>query len=151
MARFRYRMQNILDVKEKLESQAKNEFAIANARLAEEEEKLARLRDRQAQYEERLRELFLENLDLEEIRRTEDAVENIKERILIQMDNVKQARHNVDLARERLTEAMQERKTHEKLKDRQFEEFLQEEAARESKEIDELVSFRHGQQGGSDG
>ena len=39
MARFRYRMQNILDVKEKLESQAKNEFAIANARLAEEEEK----------------------------------------------------------------------------------------------------------------
>ena len=40
MAKFRYRMQNILDVKEKLETQAKNEFAIAAAVVNEEEDKL---------------------------------------------------------------------------------------------------------------
>ena len=39
---------------------------------------------------------------------------------------------------------MQDRKTHERLKERQFEVFKQEEAAKESKEIDELVSYRHG-------
>ncbi len=145
MARFRYRMQNILDVKEKMESQAKNEFAIANARLAEEEEKLERLKARKLDYEAQLRALYEKTLEIPEINHTQDAIDNIKERILIQEGNVRQAQHNVDLAREKLTLAMQERKTHEKLKERQFEEFLQEEAAKESKEIDELVSFRHGQ------
>ena len=145
MARFRYRMQNILDVKEKMESQAKNEFAIANARLAEEEKKLEILHERKHSYEEDLRNLYNSALDIEEINHTRDAIDNLTERIAIQNEQVKQAQHNVDLAREKLTLAMQERKTHEKLKERQFEEFLQEEAARESKEIDELVSFRHGQ------
>ncbi|MBR4168276.1 MAG: flagellar export protein FliJ [Lachnospiraceae bacterium] len=145
MARFRYRMQNILDVKEKLESQAKNEFAIANARLAEEEEKLFVLNERKEAYEEKLRQLYASTLEVTEINRTQDAIDNLKEQIVIQEGNVRQAMHNVDLAREKLTEAMQERKTHDKLKERQFEEFLLEEAAKESKEIDELVSFRHGQ------
>ena len=145
MARFRYRMQNILDVKEKLESQAKNEFAIANARLAEEEEKLFVLNERKEAYEEKLRQLYASTLEVTEINHTQDAIDNLKEQIVIQEGNVRQAMHNVDLAREKLTEAMQERKTHDKLKERQFEEFLLEEAAKESKEIDELVSFRHGQ------
>ncbi len=145
MARFRYRMQNILDVKEKLESQAKNEFAIANARLAEEEEKLDALKARKAAYEDKLRGLYEDTLDVPEINHTQEDIDNMKEKIVIQEGHVRQAQHNVDLAREKLTEAMQERKTHEKLKERQFEEFLQEEAAKESKEIDELVSFRHGQ------
>ena len=145
MALFRYRMQNILDVKEKLESQAKNEFAIANARLAEEEEKLFVLNERKEAYEEKLRQLYASTLEVTEINRTQDAIDNLKEQIVIQEGNVRQAMHNVDLAREKLTEAMQERKTHDKLKERQFEEFLLEEAAKESKEIDELVSFRHGQ------
>ncbi len=145
MARFRYRMQNILDVKEKMESQAKNEFAIANAKLLEEEEKLLALERRKGEEEADLRQLYSDNLDILKINEMQDAIDNIKERIAIQQDNVRQAQHNVDLAREKLTLAMQERKTHEKLKERQFEEFLQEEAARESREIDELVSFRHGQ------
>lgn len=145
MARFRYRMQNILDVKEKMESQARNEFAIANARLAEEEKKLEELHARKYSYEEELRRLYNSALDIEEINHTQDAIDNLTEKIALQREQVKQAQHNVDLAREKLTLAMQERKTHEKLKERQFEEFLQEEAAKESKEIDELVSFRHGQ------
>ena len=40
MAVFRFRMQNILEMKEKLEEQAKNEFAHAQRALAEEEELL---------------------------------------------------------------------------------------------------------------
>ena len=43
MAKFNYRMQGILNIKYKLEEQAKNEFAAANAALAEEEKKLAEL------------------------------------------------------------------------------------------------------------
>ena len=46
-------------------------------------------------------------------------------------------------ARERLNEIMQERKTHEKLKEHQFEAFLQELNTEEMKEIDQLVSYQH--------
>ena len=44
-----------------------------------------------------------------------------------------------------MTGFMQERKTHEKLKEKAFEQFLQEEKQRESKEIDELTSYTYGQ------
>ena len=46
MARFIYRMQNVLEIKLKIEDQAKTEFATAKMHLDEEEEKLRFLMDR---------------------------------------------------------------------------------------------------------
>ena len=40
---------------------------------------------------------------------------------------------------------MQERKAHEKLKENAFEAFMKEEQAAESKEIDQLTTYTHGQ------
>ena len=51
MAKFKYRMQSILNVKMKLEVQAKQEFASAQAALSREEEKLNRLAARKKAYE----------------------------------------------------------------------------------------------------
>ena len=45
MSRFVYRMQNILNIKEKLEEQARMDFGMAMVRLMEEEEKLSCLHD----------------------------------------------------------------------------------------------------------
>ncbi len=145
MAKFFYKMQNILDIKEKLETQAKNDYAVANAALAEEEEKLAALNRRRDDYELRLKDAYNGTLDLKNITEYADAVEIIKYHIRLQEVNVEKAQKQVDITREKLQEAMQERKTHEKLKENAFEVFKQEVAASESKEIDELVSYRHGQ------
>ncbi|MBR4718842.1 MAG: flagellar export protein FliJ [Lachnospiraceae bacterium] len=145
MAKFFYKMQNILDIKLKLETQAKNEYAIANAELAEEEEKLNTLETRRQQYENRLAQLYCDKLDVREIHETADAVELMKYHKRLQEVNVARARKKADEARDRLQEAVQDRKTHEKLKENAFEIFKQEVAAAESKEIDELVSYRHGQ------
>ena len=48
MSKFIYRMQNILNVKYKLEDQAKTEFMMANRTLQEEENKLEILEKRKA-------------------------------------------------------------------------------------------------------
>ncbi len=144
MAKFFYKMQNILDIKEKLETQAKNEYAVANAALAEEEEKLNSLEARRQQYEARLKELYSDKLDIREITYVSEAVELMKYHKKQQELNVKKARKRADQARDKLQEAMQERKTHEKLKENAFEQFKQEVAASESKEVDELVSYRFG-------
>lgn len=146
MAKFRYRMQNILNVKEKLENQARNEFAVAAAVLKEEEDKLEALKKRKESYETDLKRLYEDTLNIFEIKETRDAIEVMKGFITEQQKNVYTATQQLDVARQKLTVAMQERKTHDKLKEKQFEAFMAEEAAKESKEIDELVSFRHGEE-----
>lgn len=146
MARFRYRMQNILEVKEKLETQARNEFAVAAAKVNEEEAKLEALDARRREYEEALRRLCEDTLNVRAIKDAEDDIEVMKYHIQIQKINVLNAQKQLEVARQKLTAAMQDRKTHEKLKEKQFDEFMAEEAAKESKEIDELVSFRHGEE-----
>ncbi|MCR5302070.1 MAG: flagellar export protein FliJ [Lachnospiraceae bacterium] len=146
MARFRYRMQNILNVKEKLETQARNEFAIAAAHEREEEAKLNALKERRDGYESVLRGMVGEDLDIKAIKEAEEALEVIKYHVSQQSLNLTAARQELEVARQKLTAAMQDRKTHERLKEKQFEQFVAEEAAKESKEIDELVSYRHGLQ-----
>lgn len=145
MAKFIYRMQGILNVKEKMEDQAKNDFSIANAELLEEENKLKTLWLRLEGYENELKRLYSDTLDVKLINENLDAVENMKYQIRIQKLRVNTAQRNVEEKRVKLQEAMQERKTHEKLRENEFEQFLKDEAAAESKEIDELVSYRFGQ------
>lgn len=145
MARFRYRMQNILNIKESMEQQAKMQYAEANRRLREEEERLSKLRRRKVGYEVRARKLLSDQLDIYEIAFTNQAIKQADEDVKMQQVQVHTAQINVDRARQRMTEVMQERKTHEKLKEKAFEEFLVEEKHKESKEIDELTSYTYGQ------
>lgn len=145
MAKFIYRMQSVLDIKLKLESQAKMQFAAAKMRLDEEEEKLSVLFGRKAAYEEEGRKLRNHKLNVRDIRDNRTAISNMDSFIEEQKVRVAVERKNVEAAREELQEVMQERKTHEKLKEKSFEEYCLEENKKESKEIDELVSYTYGQ------
>lgn len=145
MAKFKYKLQNVLDIKYRMEEQAKANFASAQARLSEEEEKRDSLIQRLRDYEEeakRLRETVLNVIDIRDNGR---AIENIKGQIAAQIKKVEQAEKVVEQARIRLTDAVQDRKIHEKLKENSFEEFIRETNAAESKEIDELVSYTYGE------
>ena len=144
MSKFIYRMQNILNIKYKLEDQAKTEYMLANQMLHEEEEKLQKLKDRKNGYEEEVRRLLQKSLQVDRIKENQEAVVRMREFIIEQMACVKEAQYQVDLKAEKWTELRKERKAQEKLKEKAFENFLQEENARESKEIDELVSFNYG-------
>ena len=145
MARFRYKMQSILDIKEKLESSAKQAFAEANRRLEDEKEKLQNLYDRKEAYLEEGVALRLAKLDVRKIRENKMAIMRMDEMIRAQRKAVDVAAKALEKARIKLEEVMKERKTHEKLKENAFQEFLQEENAAESKEIDQLTTYLHGQ------
>lgn len=144
MAKFVFSLQNLLDIKEKLEEQEKNNFSRANLRLREAEDKLEALKGRQREAEKRLREVVTSVLDVGEIRRREDAVEIIKMYVGQQKLVVLQCEKEVEVARQRLNEAMKERKTFERLREKAFETFVEEENRKEQKEVDELVSYRYG-------
>ena len=143
MARFKYRMQNILELTEKLETQEKINFGIAQAALNEEQDKLKALLDRRVAYEEQERALTQGEIDLKKLELCKQGIMVLKVKIRDQMLAVQRAQRNVERARKRLNEVMKDRKTHENLRDKAFEELKKELAAEENKINDELVSYTY--------
>lgn len=147
MAKFRYRMQSILNIKYQLENQAKMDLGRAQVRLMEEEEKLKTFMDRKDAYLEEGRRMRSKALNVNELRDNSNAVSVMDEMINRQREQVAKAEKEVEAARIRLQEVMQERKMHERLKEKALEQFRQEENAAEFKAVDELTSYTYGQRG----
>lgn len=143
MAKFQYRMQNILNIKYKLEEQAKQVFSQAQSRYQQELNKLEVLKQRKSAYQEEMRGYARKKLNIRELEHCNQSIKILDEAIKEQKEQVFRAMADMDRAREQLRAVMQERKTHEKLKEHQFEAFKQELNAEEMKEIDQLVSYRH--------
>lgn len=143
MAKFKYRMQNILDVKIKLETQAKIAYGLANQKYLNEQKILQDLVLRRAGYEKELKQLMTGVIDVKKVSHARADVNAIKTMVRRQMVVVHKAQMELDDARDQLNDIMKERKTHEILKDKEFEKFKEELKAEESKEIDELVSFTY--------
>ena len=134
-------MQSILDIKYKLEEQEKISYSIASQRLAQENEKLKQLMARRIGYEKKAEELAIGIIDVLMIRENKRAIDTMKSLIREQIMQVHAAEKNLELARKRLNAVIIERKSHEKLREKAFEQFKVELAAAEAKEIDQLVSF----------
>ena len=143
MAKFVYRMQNILELKQKIEEQEKANFGMATARFNEEQQKLRELMIKQAGYENRLKELSVGTIDIKEIKTCKNAISSMKVALRDQMIELSKAQKAMEVARRKLNEVMMERKMHEKLREHAFEEFLNEIDYEEGKITDELVSYSH--------
>lgn len=147
MTKFVYRMQNILDLKLKLEEQAKIAFSLANAALKEEERKLEEIHEEIHQYKEKLKEAGTGSLDILEMKRCSDAIEIKKQHAKEQQNRIKIAERNVELARMKLNSVMVERKTQEILREKAFEEYKREMNEEEKKVTDELTSYLYNSNG----
>lgn len=145
MAKFKYKLQSVLDIKEKLESQEKIAYGLATAKVLEEQEKLQKLMIQKAGYDKQARELVKGDINLLEIKSCRNAVDTMKTRIRGQMIELHRAQKQQEIARNRLNAVMIERKTYEKLREKKVDEFKQELLLEEKKEIDELVSYTYGQ------
>lgn len=144
MARFLFKFQSILNLKIRLEEQQKIAFATARKALDEEEEKLNNLYLRKEEYEEKGRNLRNESLHVLDILENETAIVRIKEFIVTQTENVKKAEEALEEERAKLEEMMKERKMYEKLREKAFDEFLQEINHEEGVANDERNSFVYG-------
>ena len=142
MAVYKFKMQGVLDIKEKLETQAKQDFANANLKLLEEEAILDKIVRKTEDYIEEGVKLRDGVIDPTAIDINKRAVEVMEDQEEAQKKEVAIARKNVDAARKKMMDARMETKTYEKLKEDDFNEFMIEQGKAESKEIDELNSFR---------
>ena len=113
------------------------------ARLNEEEEVLEGFINRRDTYMATYRKLLEDKLDLLEIETCKNAILLMEDSITEQKAVIRKIEAEQEMAIMRMNEAIQERKIHEKLKEKRFEEFLVELNQEEMKEIDELVSFTY--------
>lgn len=145
MGRFIFGLQNVLDIKEKVEAQSRQDFAAAQALLQEQQDKLQGLIDRKKQLLAEGQELLKGKLEFRDIEENKLAGEYVDRKIEEQKVNVNKAEANVERARRKMSEAMADRKTYDKLRERALNEFLAEENRAEGKVVDELTSYTYGQ------
>ncbi len=146
MARFNYRMQSVLNIKQKTEGQVKMEFATAQAELNKQLDILDEYVKRKENYLVEAEQLRNEaSLRLQDILDNQYATAQMDVMIASQVKVVKQYENEVEKVRVRLTRAIQERKMQETLRDRAYAEYLEEEKQEEAKENDQRTSFTYGQ------
>ena len=150
MAKFTYRMQSLLNIQYQLENQAKMELGRAQMNLLAEEEKRDGLIARKEAYLEEGRRMRDDAVHVEELRDNRNALLIMDELIEAQEKQVELAEEVVEEARQKLTEVMQDRKMHERLREKALEQFRREELAAEGKAVDELTSYVYGQRGKED-
>ena len=108
MAKFQYRMQSILNVKIKLENQAKQEYGTAKAELDTEIAKLDTLFKRKKAYEEKAEGLLQGDLRIRDITDNKAAILRMDEFIVKQKEEIRKAEDKLEEARLKLQELVQE-------------------------------------------
>ena len=141
MAKFTYRMQNILDIKMKMEETAKQEYAQAVANLQKEETVLQTLVLRRQEYYHAYQDSIQGKLDFLVIEENANAMDIMDLQIQQQEDVIRDCSKQVEFARQKMAKEMQERKMHEKLKEKKFAQFLVELNETEKRETDEVAGY----------
>lgn len=144
MAKFKFRLQAVLDLKAKVEDLRKNEFGKAMAILEGERQKKIALEQQRTQAIDDLKANINSGIDPLAIRNFSQFIDILKHRIAAQQIVIQNAEAAVEEARGRLVEAMRDKKTLDTLKENDHIEFLEEEKKEEQKIIDEIVSYRSG-------
>ena len=142
MAKFVFKLQPLLNVKQQMEDNLKNELGKAIKQLEKEKAVLAEREDEKSRCIAEFNEKAGRGISVKTMRDYNVYILHLSERILLQKENVKLASNNVDKIREELLKIIKEREILEKLKEKKFAEFLEEQLKEEQKINDEIVSYK---------
>lgn len=144
MARFVFRLQNVLEYRTGLADRARQELAVLQARVREAEAMLETLHEAERQALRQLTDVqAAASLDLAQITRLLEYGQVLSGQIEQQRQVILQRQQEADAQQQQVVALAKDAKALEKLRERQLEEHEQEEARRERAETSELASLRH--------
>jgi len=143
MAKFKFELQPLLNVKTQLEDSKKNELGKAMSELEIQKAALISMCEDKERYVEEIREKS-QKTTVKTLVEYNAYIAFLNKKIALQKDNVNCAQDNVDRIREELIVVVRERQMLEKLKDKKYELFLKEQQKYEQKLNDEITSYKHG-------
>lgn len=145
MKKFQFRLQVVLDIKEKLLEQKLLELSKVQRGLQDAIHKQQTLEGYQMEINQALMNVFQSgnDLDLVEVQRYKDFIN----KLIVDISNQKVVVQNInrllDVKRKEVNEILKEKKVLEKLKENQQKKFYQEYEQYERRELDDIASARY--------
>lgn len=143
MAKFIFKMQGLLNIREKLEEQSKTEYGKALNKLEEEKNILINIQNEKSQSIKNLKKSINESVKPNYIKTINQYMVRLEKRQEEQMENIEKAKQFAEEKRQALLKAMKDRKILEALKEKEKEAYFKEELQKEQKIIDEIVSYKY--------
>lgn len=143
MAKFIFSMQSLLSLKSRMEEQKKQEFGKAMGKLEEEREVLSKLKTEKHTVILGFKDGISNKVNPQDFQNINNYIEFLKKKIAIQMNVIIKAEKEVEKKRKALIEATKERKMLDKIKEKKYEQYIEEEKKQEQKIIDEIVSYKY--------
>ena len=138
---YKFRLQKVLDVKEKAEDNKKNEVYIANKELLKANEQLQELKLELTQKGIEREEKNKEGTSIIEIVQLNKYIDYLCSLIKNKEIEICELNKKLEIKKEEYIESRKERKSYENLKDKDYARYMIKEAKEEEKIIDEIVSF----------
>lgn len=150
--KFVFRLQSVLEVKLRKEDEEKKKLADLIAWQREEEQILVDLQAKEAETRARLKNAQATGqwLEIDELKRISFFLKKVAKDIEAQKQKLIEIAQMIEAQRDALLEAVKERKTLEKLKERHHEEWLAEIEEEERKLLDELATLKYAREGYGD-
>jgi flagellar FliJ protein len=144
--KFKFKLQVVLDKRQKELEDKQLEMAKVQARLKEQECELERLINKQNQTREDLEKMLSQNqsIDLMSIKVHQDYIEKLSDDIRMQHKIIADTEQELEAKQQEVIEALKATKTLEKLKEKQFKEFLTEFEFQQQKELEDITQARFG-------
>ena len=145
MKKFQFRLQVVLDIKEKLLEQKLLELSKVKRSLREAVQKQRTLEGYQNEINEALMNVFQSgnDLDLVEVQRYKDFIN----KLIVDISNQKVVIQNIskvlELKRKEVNEILKEKKVLEKLKENQKKKYYQSYEHYQTRELDDIASSRY--------
>ena len=144
LRRFKFRLQSVLNLKEKKLEDERMALAQILGVLEDQKDTLLSLNDKKEQIEKSFDNANKEAaLDIQNIVNARNYLEKISNEIKTQFEIIKKTQIELDEQTQKVNEAYKELKVLEKLKEKQYEEFLKEFRQNETKELDDIVISRY--------
>lgn len=140
MASYNFKLEKVLNYKEDIESFKKIEFGNINLKLNKEEEILYNYNLNKERLVTKKKE-SINSISIGHLKLYNDYLHDISSNIENQEQVIDEIKEELQKAKDELLIAMQERKSFEKLKEKDHNEFLSEVKKKEEKVIDEVISF----------
>ncbi|EHL17288.1 flagellar export protein FliJ [Peptoanaerobacter stomatis] len=138
---YKFRLQKVLDVKEKAEDNKKNEVYIVNKELLKANEQLQELKLELTQKGIEREEKNKEGTSIIEIVQLNKYIDYLCSLIKNKEIEICELNKKLEIKKEEYIESRKERKSYENLKDKDYARYMIKEAKEEEKIIDEIVSF----------
>ncbi|NMB32963.1 MAG: flagellar export protein FliJ [Clostridium sp.] len=141
VGKFVFKMQSILNLRVQIEQNLKNNLGRATQELGRQRGILEHIREEKEAHMENITHMYQRGIAVGKLQKYYGYVKHLGTKERTQQENIKKAQDHVEKCRRELVKAMKDKKILEKLKEKEFDDYVKQQNRREQRLNDEIISF----------